>query len=85
MMQLYLQSGLDVKRIVESFLEVCICRGMEVQYYNRMLNVEFNWDMNGLTSVESIQKPLPLIDHGAVKKAIGKMNNGNATDSSSIL
>jgi len=45
----------------------------QIPSYNHLLNVEFNWDKNGLASAEPIQVPPPQIDHVAVTMVIGKM------------
>jgi len=36
-----------------------------------LLNVKFDRDMDGLASAGPIQGPPPLIDHDAVKRAMG--------------
>ena len=47
-------------------------------YYNRLLNEEFEWDKDGLSSAKSIPGPAVRIKRERAKVAICKMNSGKA-------
>jgi len=72
----------DLGNVVVDGVEI---RSAWREHYNCLLNVEFDWERNGLASAEPIQGPLPLTDHDADKRTIGKMKNIKAAGSSGIV
>ena len=53
-------------------------------HYNRLLNIEFEWDREGLGTVEPVAGPWPLIESEAVRRAIDSMKFGKAAGVSGL-
>ena len=54
-------------------------------YYNKLLNTEFVWDRNSLSTVEPIAGPAMRIERDWVKSAINKMKSNKAAGPSGIV
>ena len=50
------------------------------EHYERLLNVEFDWDPDHLNNKPSLESPPIPITIDMVKKAISKMKSGKAAD-----
>ena len=53
-------------------------------HYERLLNVEFEWDREGLAMVEPVLGPWPQIDEDTVRRALHKMKTGKAAGVSGL-
>lgn len=53
-------------------------------HYNRLLNIEFEWDRDGLVTAEPVAGPWPLIEDEAVRRAINSMKVGKAAGVSGL-
>ena len=54
------------------------------EHYNRLLNIEFDWDRRGLEAMNPVAGPWPLIEVETVGKAIKNMKMGKAAGVSEI-
>ena len=54
-------------------------------YCNKLLNTEFEWDRNSLSTVEPIAGPAMRIERDWVKSAINKMKSNKAAGPSGIV
>ena len=54
------------------------------EHHDRLLNVEFDWDRDGLETVEPVAGPWPYIEVEKVSKAINKMKLGKAAGVSEL-
>ena len=55
-----------------------------LEHYQRLLNVEFNWDTNHLSDESPVEGPPIPITIDMVKKAISQMKAGKASGPSGI-
>ena len=53
-------------------------------HYERLLNVEFEWDREGLAMAEPVLGPWPQIDEDTVRRALQKMKTGKAAGVSGL-
>ena len=54
------------------------------EHYERLLNVEFEWDREGLDMPDPVLGPWPLVKEETVRKAVGKMKAGKAAGISGV-
>ena len=55
------------------------------EHYDRLLNIEFQWDAENLSTPDSVEGPLSNINEETINKAILKMKSGKAAGPSGIV